>query len=64
MTNQGLLGALEQFWTVEDKPRLHRRNTYFEDVMISEQHLLAVATIVLAMVIGFMAFFIAMGVTS
>ena len=31
MTNQGLRGALEQYWTVEDKPRLHRRNTYFED---------------------------------
>ena len=29
--DQGLLGAIEQFWTVEDKPRLHRRNTYFED---------------------------------
>lgn len=29
--NQGLLGALQQYWTVEEKPRLHRRNTYFED---------------------------------
>ena len=31
MTNQGLMGALQQYWTVEDKPRLTRRNTYFED---------------------------------
>ena len=31
MNNQGLFGALEQFWTVNDKPRLNRRNTYFED---------------------------------
>lgn len=31
MVNQGLLGAIEQYWTVEEKPRLHRRNTYFED---------------------------------
>ena len=29
--NQGLLGAFEQYFTVEDKPRLYRRNTYFED---------------------------------
>lgn len=32
MTNQGLYGALEQYWTVEEKPRLHRRNTYFDDI--------------------------------
>ena len=31
MDNQGLLGAVEQYWTVEEKPRLHRKNTYFED---------------------------------
>lgn len=31
MVNQGLWGALEQFWTVEEKPRLHRRNTFFEE---------------------------------
>lgn len=31
MTNQGLFGALEQFWTVEPKARLGRRNSYFED---------------------------------
>ena len=31
MVNQGHWGAIEQFWTVEEKPRLHRRNTFFED---------------------------------
>jgi hypothetical protein len=31
MVSQGLWGAIEQYWTVEDKPRLHRRNTYFDD---------------------------------
>lgn len=31
MSNQGLLGALEQFWTVNEAPRLDRKNTYFED---------------------------------
>lgn len=62
MNNQGLFGALEQYWRVEPKARLNRRNTYFEDVTISEYHLLAVATITIVMVIGTMAFFIAMGV--
>ena len=31
MNKQGLYGAIEQYWTVEPKARLHRRNTYFED---------------------------------
>ena len=31
MTNQGLCGALKQYWTIEEKPRLTRRNAYFED---------------------------------
>ena len=31
MVNQGLWGAIEQFWTVEEKPRLHRRNTFFDE---------------------------------
>lgn len=35
MVNQGLWGAIEQYWTVEEKPRLHRRNTYFEDHQIT-----------------------------
>ena len=29
--NQGLWGAFQQYFTVEEKPRLTRRNTYFED---------------------------------
>lgn len=31
MVNQGLIGAIEQYWTIEEKPRLSRRNSYFED---------------------------------
>ena len=33
MTNQGLWGAIYQYWVTDmsDKPRLDRRNTYFED---------------------------------
>jgi len=29
--SQGFIGALDQYWTVEEKPRLDRRNTFFED---------------------------------
>ena len=28
MVRQGFLGALEQYWTVEPKARLHRRNSW------------------------------------
>ena len=35
MSNQGLLGALDQYWSIEDKPRLHRRNTYFREHEVS-----------------------------
>ena len=31
MSNQGLFGAIEQYWTVNEAPRLNRRNTYFRD---------------------------------
>lgn len=36
MNSQGLLGALLQYWTIEDKPRLYRRNTWFDDHKPSE----------------------------
>lgn len=29
--NQGFIGALYQYWNISDKPRLYRRNTWFED---------------------------------
>ena len=31
MNNQGLFGAISQYWTIDEKPRLHRKNTFFED---------------------------------
>ena len=31
MSNQGILGAIYQYWNIEPKVRLHRRNTYFEE---------------------------------
>ena len=31
MNNQGLLGALYQYWNINSSPRLYRRNTIFEE---------------------------------
>lgn len=39
MSNQGLLGAIEQYWSVEPKPRLHRRNTYFDSQLSNAEAL-------------------------
>lgn len=55
MNNQGLFGALEQFWTIEDKPRLNRRNTYFEDILTNAQALrvgIVVGSLATAIVVG------------
>ena len=35
MSNQSFLGALEQYWTVNEAPRLNRRNTFFDDAEMS-----------------------------
>lgn len=37
MVSQGLWGAIEQYWSVEDKPRLDRRNSYFEDHHLNDR---------------------------
>ena len=34
MNNQGFIGALSQYWDIEPKPRLNRRNTYFDDIVV------------------------------
>ena len=46
MNNQGLIGALYQYWNISDKPRLNRRNTYFKDHQISNIDALKVGLIV------------------
>ena len=55
MNGQGLFGALDQYWTVEEKPRLNRRNTYFEDIQLSNYDALrfgiAVSVIATAIII-------------
>lgn len=43
---QGLMGALSQYWNIEPKARLHRRNTYFKDHQISNIDALKVGLIV------------------
>lgn len=52
MVSQGFLGALAQYFTVEDKPRLDRRNTWFEDhYQLFEQLLLQVGIVACLLVI-------------
>lgn len=46
MNSQGLLGALAQYWTVDEKPRLNRRNTYFDDIQLSNVDALRVGIVV------------------
>lgn len=56
MNNQGLWGAFEQYWTVEPKVRLNRRNTYFDDLKMSSWDSLRVgivAVMVAVAIIGF-----------
>lgn len=53
MNSQGLWGAIYQYWNISDKPRLDRKNTYFEDSQVSNYDALRVgiAVSVLATVI-------------
>ena len=46
MSNQGLLGAIYQYWNIHDKPRLDRRNTYFRDAQVSNIDALRVGIVV------------------
>ena len=43
MTNQGFIGALVQYWTVEEKPRLHRRNSWFREHELNPSLLIILA---------------------
>lgn len=46
MNDQGFIGALIQYWQVDEKPRLYRRNTYFEDKGLSNIDALRVGIVV------------------
>lgn len=43
--SSNLLGALGQYFTVESKARLHRRNTFFDDVQLSNYDALKVGIV-------------------
>ena len=45
MTNQGFIGALIQYWNIDEKPRLNRRNTYFDDEVLSNSDALRVGIV-------------------
>lgn len=62
MMNQGFFGALEQYWTVDEKPRLNRRNTYFEDVQLSNTDALRVGIVVSMVAIAIVVFWSMLGV--
>ena len=62
MVNQGLFGALEQFWTVDDKPRLHRKNTYFDDLELSNADALRVGIVVTIIATAMVVFWSLLGV--
>jgi hypothetical protein len=56
MNDQGLLGALWQYWNISDKPRLNRKNTYFEELKPSNKDALVFA--MLFTIIAIAIFFI------
>ena len=57
MSNQGFTGALIQYFTIEDKPRLTRRNTWFRDhLKISEKMAMNMLVILCSIVIGVTVF--------
>jgi hypothetical protein len=62
MNNQGLVGALIQYWTVDEKPRLHRRNTYFDDVQVDNVMALKVGIVVSMVATAIVVFWSLMGV--
>ena len=62
MNDQGLFGALDQYWTVEDKPRLHRRNTYFDDANLSNIDALRVGIVASGLATTIVVFWSLIGV--
>lgn len=44
--SSNLLGALDQYFTIEPKARLHRRNTFFDDVRMTDYNALKVGIVV------------------
>ena len=62
LTSQGLIGALEQYWSINPKPRLERKNTYFDDAQLSNAQALRVGIVVSTVLIAVMGFWCLLGV--
>ena len=62
MNNQGFLGALSQYWSIDEKPRLHRRNTYFDDVQLTNVDALRVGIVVSGVATAIIVFWSLLGV--
>lgn len=52
MSNQGIFGALKQYWFFEEKPRLEKKNTYFEELKLSNRDALIFCTVFLIIAIA------------
>lgn len=62
MVNQGIYGALDQYWSVEPKARLHRKNSFFDDVQISNSQALKVGIVASVLVTSVIVFWSIIGV--
>ena len=60
--NDGLLGALDQYFTIEPKVRLHRRNTFFNDVRMTNYDALKVGIVVSTLATAIVVFWCLVGV--
>ena len=61
MSNQGLFGALDQYWSVEPKVRLHRRNTYFNQE-VSDRDAFVFGFVISVLAIALICFWSLIGV--
>ena len=62
MNNQGLIGALLQYWTIDEKPRLNRKNTYFEDVQLGNIDAIRVGVVATVIAVAIVVFWSLFGV--
>ncbi len=62
MNSQGFFGALAQYWTINEKPRLDRRNTYFEDTQVSNADALRFGLAVSVLATAIVVFWSLLGV--
>ena len=61
LTSQGFFGALYQYWNIQPKPRLDRRNTYFEDAQLTNYDALRVGIVVSTLAIGIVSVLCVLG---